>query len=332
MTEPDSLVNFLPRHTNTEKRNRNIINLNNVIAPGDSHPIGATLTPEGVNFCIYSRSATHLDLLLFDRVNDDRPARVIQLDPRRNRTHNYWHVFLPGIQVGQLYAFRAHGPDEPDRGLRFDDKKVLLDPYGRGVLVPDNYSREAASLPGDNTGQAMKSVVIDTLSYDWGGDLPLRRRFGETIIYEMHVRGFTRHPNSGVPEAQRGTYAGLTDKIPYLLELGVTAVELLPVFQYDPQDAPPGLINYWGYSPVSFFAPHLQYSSNPNPQGAVDEFRDMVKALHQAGIEVILDVVYNHTAEGDERGPTFCFKGLENDDYYILQSADPQHYANFSGT
>jgi len=290
------------------------------------------LTPEGVNFCVYSRSATHLDLLLFDHVDDDGPGRVIQLDPRRNRTHNYWHVFLPGIQAGQLYAFRAHGPVEPNRGLRFDGDKVLLDPYGRGVAVPDNYSRQAAGFPGDNTGQAMKSVVIDTQSYDWGGDRPLQRRFGETIIYEMHVRGFTRHPSSGVPEARRGTYAGLIDKIPYLQELGVTAVELLPIFQYDPQDAPPGLINYWGYSPVSFFAPHLYYSSNPDPQAAVDEFRDMVKALHQAGIEVILDVVYNHTAEGDERGPTFCFKGLENEDYYILQPADPQHYANFSGT
>jgi glycogen operon protein len=306
--------------------------LNGDVTRGVSHPIGATLTSEGVNFCVYSRNATHLELLLFDRIDDARPGRVIRLDPRETRTHNYWHVFVPGLKAGQIYAYRAHGPFEPHRGLRFDGDKVLLDPYGRGVGVSDHYSREAASFPGDNTRQAMKSVVIDTHSYDWGGDGPLQRRFGETIIYEMHVRGFTRHPSSGLPEARRGTYAGLIDKIPYLQELGVTAVELLPVFQYDPQDAPPGRMNYWGYSPVSFFAPHAQYSSNPDPQAVVDEFRDMVKALHRAGIEVILDVVYNHTAEGGETGPAFCFKGLENGDYYILQGDDPQRYANYSGT
>ncbi len=176
----------------------------------------------------------------------------------------------------------------------------------------------------------MKSVVADPSSYDWEGDTPLRRSFAQTVIYEMHVGGFTRHPSSGVATAQRGTYAGLIKKIPYLQDLGVTAVELLPVFQYDEQDAPGDLPNYWGYSPVSYFAPHCSYSSRRDPLGPLDEFRDMVKALHQAGIEVILDVVYNHTAEGNHGGATLCFRGLENDAYYILE-ADRTYYANYTG-
>ena len=177
----------------------------------------------------------------------------------------------------------------------------------------------------------MKNVVVEPSTYDWEGDVPLRRSSARTIIYEMHVRGFTRHPSSGVSEEKRGTYAGVIEKIPYLKELGITAVELLPVFQFDAQDCPPGLVNYWGYAPVSFFAPHTAYSSRPNGTGPVNEFRDMVKALHHAGIEVILDVVFNHTAEGDEFGPTLSLKGLDNSTYYILEK-DRSRYANFSGT
>jgi glycogen operon protein len=177
----------------------------------------------------------------------------------------------------------------------------------------------------------MKSVVTDPNANDWEGDAPLRRPSARTIIYEMHVRGFTRHPSSGVAETKRGTYTGLIEKIPYLRGLGVTAVELLPVFQFDAQDCPPGRVNYWGYAPVSFFAPHQAYSSRQDPLGPLDEFRDMVKALHRAGLEVILDVVFNHTAEGDETGPTLCFRGLENRAYYILEP-DRTRYANFSGT
>ncbi|MBP8291658.1 MAG: glycogen debranching protein GlgX [Caldilineaceae bacterium] len=298
---------------------------------GKSYPIGATVEDGGVNFSLHSRTATGIDLLLFDGVDDPRPARVIPLDSRRNRTRNYWHIFVAGIQNGQIYAFRAHGPQEPVRGLRFDPDKVLLDPYGRGIAVPSRFERLAAARPGDNTIHAMKSVVVDTSRYDWEGDEPLRRPFHRTVIYEMHVRGFTRHYSAGLPAATAGTYAGLTEKIPYLVDLGVTAVELLPVFQFDPQDAPAGRVNYWGYSPVSFFAPHLPYSSRPDALSTVDEFRDMVKALHRAGIEVILDVVYNHTAEGDAAGPTFCFRGLDNEIYYILER-DKATYANYSGT
>jgi isoamylase len=177
----------------------------------------------------------------------------------------------------------------------------------------------------------MKSIVADPKSYDWEGDEPLRRPFVETIIYEMHVRGFTKHPSSGIPPSKAGTYAGLIQKIPYLVDLGITAVELMPVFQFDATDAPAGRVNYWGYSPVSFFAPHRAYSSRQDLLGPMDEFRDMVKALHRAGIEVILDVVFNHTAEGNHLGPSFCFRGLENEAYYILERNRSQ-YADYSGT
>jgi isoamylase len=299
--------------------------------PGRSFPLGASVVPGGVNFSVYSRSASAVELLLFDRADDSRPARLIPIDPLANRSYHYWHVFVPGLQAGQLYGFRVHGPSDPASGLRFDPGKVLLDPYGRGVAVPHAYSRDAATLPGDNTSTAMKSVVVDPSGYDWEGDLPLRRPDSRTIIYEMHVRGFTRHPSSGVSPKTRGTYAGLVEKIPYLQRLGITAVELLPVFQFDTQDAPRGLVNYWGYSPVSFFAPHSGYCSCQDPLGPASEFRDMVKALHRAGIEVILDVVFNHTAEGDDQGPTLCFRGFENDAYYILEQ-DRSRYANYSGT
>ncbi len=299
--------------------------------PGRPFPLGATAAPEGVNFSVWARDASRVELLLFDGVDDSRPSRAFSLDPTGNRSYHYWHAFVPGLRSGQLYGWRASGPFDPGRGLRFDGEKLLLDPYGRAVAVPRGYERAAACRPGNNAGTAMKSVVADLSSYDWQGDAPLRRPFSRTVIYELHVRGFTRHPSSGVAGARRGTYPGLIEKIPYLVDLGVTAVELLPVFAFDPQDAPAGLVNYWGYSPVSFFAPHPAYAAAGGPLGALDEFRDMVKALHRAGIEVILDVVYNHTAEGNEAGPTFSFRGLDNFAYYLLEE-DWSRYANYSGT
>ena len=298
---------------------------------GRSFPLGATVLGDGVNFSVFSREASRVDLLLFDDPAAAHPARVIELDPRSHRTYHYWHVFVPGIRPGQVYAYRAAGPFDPARGLRFDPAKMLLDPYGRAVIVPDGYSRQAASRFGENNAIAIKSVVVDPKIYDWEGDAPLRRPFATTVIYEMHVAGFTRHPSSGVAAERRGTYAGMIDKIPYLQDLGITAVELLPVFQFDRQDCPPGLVNYWGYSPVSFFAPHAGYSSRKDALGPVGEFRDLVKALHRAGIEVILDVVYNHTAEGNAEGPTLSYRGLANEVYYILDK-DRAQYANYSGT
>jgi isoamylase len=298
---------------------------------GRSAPLGSTVECGGVNFSLYSRDASAIELLFFDREDDGRPARVIALDPSVNRTCHYWHVFVPGVQAGQLYGYRAHGPFDPIKGMRFDAAKVLLDPYGRGVVVPKNYSRKAAQEEGDNCATAMKSVILDTRIYDWEGDTPLDRPSSQSIVYEMHVRGFTRHPSSGVPAETRGTFRGLIEKIPYLKDLGISAVELLPVFQFDPQDCPPDRVNYWGYAPISFFAPHQAYSSRQNSLGPVNEFRDMVKALHRAGIEVILDVVFNHTAEGNHSGPTLSFRGLDNNAYYILEQ-DRWRYANYSGT
>ena len=296
------------------------------VARGTSSPLGATVQPGGVNFSVYSKNATLVELLLFDAEDAVKPSRVVSLSPREHRTYHYWHVFVPDLAPGQVYAFRALGPFEPERGLRFNGDKILLDPYGRAVAVPKTYDRLANKAEG-----AMKSIVADPGSYDWEGDLPLQRPFVETVIYELHVRGFTRHPSSAVKPEGAGTFAGLIEKIPYLADLGITAVELMPIFQFDAADAPTGRVNYWGYSPVSFCAPHRAYSSRQDPLGPMDEFRDMVKALHRAGIEVILDVVYNHTAEGNELGPTFCFRGLENAAYYLLQP-DRSRYADYAGT
>ena len=298
--------------------------------PGKSFPLGATLVADGINFSVFAKGSTAAQLLLFDGADDAKPSRVIDLDPRVNRTYHYWHVFVPGVTAGQIYGYRIRGPFDPARGLRFDPTKLLLDPYGKAVVWPTGRGREAAGQPGDNTATALRSVVVDPGAYDWEGDAALGRPFVKTVIYEMHVGGFTRHPSSGLAPAKRGTYAGLIDKIPYLQDLGVTAVELLPVFAFDEQDGPPGLGNYWGYQPLSFFAPHPGYSSRPDPLGALDEFRDMVKALHRAGIEVLLDVVYNHTAEGGENGPTICFRGLANENYYILRE-DKSRYADYTG-
>ncbi|MBY0357557.1 MAG: glycogen debranching protein GlgX [Candidatus Obscuribacterales bacterium] len=300
------------------------------LSPGKSYPVGATVYPDGVNFSIFSKYATAIDLLLFDDPHAPSPSEVIQLDPFANRTFYYWHIFIPGLRSGQVYAYRAYGPYAPEQGQRFDPSKVLLDPYAKAVVGWDTYDREAARQPCDNCAQALRAVIVDPKLYDWEGDAPLRRSYAETVIYEMHIGGFTKHPNSGVDSEKRGTYAGLIEKIPYLKSLGVTAVELMPIHQFDEQDAPPGLKNYWGYSTMTFFAPHRPYSFRKDPLGPVDEFRDLVKALHKAGIEVILDVVFNHTAEGNDEGPTFSFRGLDNKTYYLLER-NQALYSNYTG-
>lgn len=297
---------------------------------GTPYPLGATVTATGVNFSVFSYNATRAKLLLFETEDSAEASHVIDLLPGTNRTSPYWHIHLPGIKAGQLYGYRMTGPYAPELGHRFDPQKVLLDPYAKAISSR-NYQRRAAASPGDNISACAKSVVADLGEYDWEGDRPLDHPFSSTVLYEVHVGGFTRNPNSGVAEERRGTYAGLIEKIPYLKDLGITAVELMPVFQFDAQDAPQGLENYWGYSPMSFFAPHGGYSSRPDPLGCLNEFRDMVKALHKADIEVILDVVFNHTAEGGVGGPTFSFKGLDNRFYYHLAD-DLSQYADYTGT
>ena len=233
------------------------------IEAGSSAPIGPSILPRGVNFSVFSQRATAVELLLFDDTADDSPAIVVPLGRATNRTGGYWHGFVPEVGAGQVYAYRAHGPWQPDQGIRFDARHVLLDPYGRGVAVPDGYRREVDPAAGGFVGRAMKSVVVDFGSYDWEGDRPLGRSLHETVVYEAHVRGFTAHPNSGLPDGLRGTYAGFIERIPYLVDLGVSAIELLPVFQFDPLAAPLGRTNYWGYQPVSYFSPHAPYSSRP---------------------------------------------------------------------
>ena len=303
---------------------------------GSPYPLGATVERDGINFSLFSANATSVQLLLFDRHDAEQATHTITLHPRRNRSYYYWHVFVQGIGDGQLYAYRVHGPYEPEEGMRFNGVKVLLDPYARAVAYGDNWSRADAYGYGDNVESSMKSVVVDMGDYDWEGDVPLQRPIDETIIYETHVANLTAHSSSGVEKP--GTYSGLVDQIPYLSDLGITAVELLPVQQYDPQDVMrlnpetgAALSNHWGYSPLAFFAPHLGYASGEDVRHVADEFRDMVKAMHQAGIEIILDVVFNHSAEGDETGPTICYRGLENSAYYMLES-DKRFYRNFTGT
>lgn len=299
--------------------------------PGRSYPLGANCCDDGVNFCLFSKNATAVELLLFDRQDHSRPTHVFRLDPEINKTFYYWHILIPGLREGQLYGYRVYGPFDPASGKRFNGNKVLVDPYARAV-VTDTYDRGKATIPGNNCAEAIKSVVINPSNYDWEDDRPLCLPFAKSVIYELHVGGFTRHPSSGISDEWRGTYRGLIEKIPYLKKLGITTVELMPVQQFDPFDVPdPKLTNYWGYSPIAFFAPHNGYSSTDDPIGTVNEFRNMVKALHRAGIEVILDVVFNHSAEGNNEGPTLSFKGLENLAYYMLED-NKAYYRNYSGT
>ena len=300
------------------------------IRPGNSFPLGATVQAHGINFCLYAPEAIAVDLLLFDSPSSEQPQTVLQLDPKQNKTAHYWHIFVEALSSGQVYAYRVDGPCDPGAGLRFNRNKVLLDPYARTVVGWDNYSRKAAGDRFDNCAQALRGVAIDLQPYDWEGDVHPKTPYSKTVIYELHVGGFTQGASSGLPAEKRGTYSGLIEKISYLKSLGITAVELMPIQQFDASDAPVGLTNYWGYSPVAFFAPHQAYSARKDSLGPVDEFRDMVKALHREGIEVILDVVFNHTAEGDHEGPTLSFRGLANEDYYILDE-DKSYYKNYSG-
>jgi len=286
-------------------------------------PYGAIPHEDGVQFVVFSRSATAMRVLLYDRVDDRDPSETIDFDRDLNRWGDIWSMFIPGVQVGQLYHFQTEGPYEPERGHRFDANARLIDPYA-GALAGHFQSADDGII-------RPPKCVVSSQEFNWKGDRHLRRELSETIIYELHVRGFTKGKSSGVQHP--GTYLGVIEKIPYLQSLGVTAVELMPVHEFpifDCQGNKPDHPNYWGYDPLAFFSPHRGYAAGSEPGCQVVEFKQMVRALHQAGIEVILDVVFNHTAEGNERGPVLSFKGLENRVYYMLEKGG-QYYRNFSG-
>jgi isoamylase len=299
------------------------------IRPGHRLPHGATVTAEGVNFSIFSRHATAMSLLIFRNATDLTPQRVVDLDPVMNRTFFIWHVFLEGAGPGLYYTWRADGPHATDIGLRFDSRRQLLDPWARSVS--DRLWNRAEICSNPASPRAFRGRIEPEDGYDWEGDEPVGHDFEKTIIYELHVGGFTRHPSSGARNA--GTFSALTEKIPYLVDLGITDVELMPVMAFDPQDVPPetarrGLSNFWGYSPYGFFAPHPRYAASSD---ARREFRDMVKAFHHAGIGVILDVVFNHTAEGGPDGPTIHFRGLGNETFYHLDPVNRSRYRDYTG-
>jgi isoamylase len=302
--------------------------------PGNRYPMGAKVYPDGTNFSVFSRQATSVELWLYERSDSRDPFQVIRLHPEVNRTFFAWHVFVEGLPPGISYAWRADGPDNTQfSGLRFDKYKNLLDPWARAV-TNELWDRGRARRPGDNGPCSMRNLLLDNDLYDWEDDQPLNRDLQDSILYEMHVGAFTRHPSSGV--SQPGTFLGVVEKIPYLKTLGITEVELMPVMAFDEQTLPPGvaalgLRNFWGYSPHSFFSPHPGYCVTPNLGSHKREFRDMVKALHQAGIGIILDVVLNHTAEGGADGPTINFKGLGNTGFYHLDPKDRRIYRDYTG-
>ncbi len=310
--------------------------------PGKPYPLGATWDGEGVNFSLFSENATAVELCLFDGPENDKESHRIRVE---ERTDQVWHVYIPGLWPGQHYGYRVHGPYKPEEGHRFNPHKLLVDPYAKSIAGTIEWSDAmfgyrigdpAADLSfdkRDNAGNIPKCVVVDQ-AFTWGGDGLLKTPWDKTVIYEVHVKGLTaRHPD--VPDHMRGTYAALTTPavIDHLLSLGVTAVELLPIHQFvrDKHLADRGLANYWGYNTIGFFAPDIRYAVSPLRGRHVREFKTMVKTLHSAGIEVILDVVYNHTAEGNQLGPTLCFRGVDNAAYYRLVDQDKRHYMDYTG-
>ncbi len=319
------------------------------LSPGRPVPLGATVSGDGVNFAIFSRHATRVWLMLFARPTDGRPAYEFELDPDTHRTGDIWHVHLSGVEHGDLYLYRMDGPYQPEAGHRFNRFKPLLDPYARALTggFRWDFSRSFGYVRGSpqedlsfststNLAGMPKCIVYGDDGFDWQGDRPLNRPLNETIIYETHVRSLTYHPSSGVEYP--GTFMGVVEKIPYFKELGVTAIELLPIHVFDEWEfarfnpkTGERLRNYWGYNTLAFFAPKGHYSHLGADRGQqVVAFKEMVRALHQAGLEVILDVVFNHTAEGNHLGPTLSFKGIDNSIYYILDD-NPRYYRDFSG-
>ncbi|MCO6411233.1 MAG: glycogen debranching enzyme, partial [Thiogranum sp.] len=296
-------------------------------------PLGPTRveTEDACNFALYSKHAQSVTLLLYAEGDIVNPVLAYRFDYLKNKTGRVWHCRIPLVSMrgASYYAYSVDGPTPNGRfeWHGFDRDKILLDPYAKSVFFPPAFDRLAAARPGSNAGNAPLGVLTgDSERFDWQGDHRPRHE-ADTFIYELHVGGFTRNPNSGVRDAARGTFAGLTEKIPYLKDLGVTVVELMPVFQYDPSDG-----NYWGYMPLNFFSPHHGYVSDHTVKAQHNEVRDMIKALHQADIEVVLDVVYNHTGEGDHTGPVYSYKGIDNSTYYLMADRSDAPYENFSGT
>ena len=285
------------------------------IHTGSPWPLGSSLTTRGVNFVLAAPEADRIELLLYDSGNDRSPERVIELDGRRHRSGDYWHVEVEGLGEGCCYGYRVFGPLAPG-GHGFSPSKVLLDPTARAISGWDVYDRVLATGPSPNAHACLKAVVCERDLFDFQAHPRPRNSWQRTVIYELHVGGFTRREDAGVAVAHRGTYLGLIEKLPYLKELGITAVELLPVFCFDPADAPPGRDNVWGYSPLSWFTPHHGYCSSADPLQARHEVRELVAACHDAGIEVLLDVVYNHTTEGNRHGPTLSWRGCADNVYY----------------
>ncbi len=297
---------------------------------GCCRPFGATPQADGVNFAVFARHAQAVRLVLF-REGREEPIAEIPLDPATNRTGDVWHIFVQNLRSDYLYGYRVDGPNAPKSGHRFDPSVVVLDPYARALSGNSCWGRYDTP-PGQPSARLTRRSRIVESHFDWQGDMPPRTPMSHTIVYELHVRGFTRHDSAGVDRP--GTYLGLIEKIPYLKSLGVTAVQLMPVFEFDEfeharRNPSTGeiLFNYWGYSPLSFFAPKAAYAAVAGQQ--VREFKEMVRAFHKAGFEIILDVVYNHTAEGNENGPTLSYRGLDNSQYYLLDKEG--RYYNFSG-
>ena len=318
------------------------------VLEGNPFTLGATVTPQGINFAIFSRDATKVMLCFFENAKSAEPYAVADLNPETNRTGDIWHALIPDVKPGSLYLYRIDGPRNIHKGLRFNFSKYLLDPYAKALSEGSVY-RHLSSLgtiesdsiyipdqQPDKIPLFPKCVVVDDKAFNWEGDKPINRPMNETVIYETHLKGFTASGTSKV--SAPGTYKGFIEKIPYLKELGITAVEFLPIHEFDETEncntnprSGERLTNYWGYSTIGFFAPKESYASDHTPGACVTEFKQLVKELHKAGIEVILDVVYNHTAEGNENGSTYEFKGIQNDVYYHLVEGDMQYYKNYSG-
>jgi glycogen operon protein len=311
------------------------------ILPGKPYPQGATWDGTGANFSIYSEGATGVDLCLFDEAGSNIRLTV----PIRECTGNIWHCYIPGVKLGQLYGYRMHGEYKPETGHRFNESKLLIDPYAKALHGNVDWNAPVFSYtPGpeedlatnsDDDAHGVPKCVVTSDMFDWENDRPPLHPLHNTVIYEAHVKGLTARAPA-VPEEIRGTYAGLAypTVIDYLKKLGITAVELMPVHAFldDKMLVGKGLRNYWGYNSINFFAPEARYSSAGDRGEQIGEFKGMVKALHRAGIEVILDVVYNHTAEGNHLGPTLSFRGIDNTTYYRLEPEQPRYYTDFTGT